>query len=111
MDRILSFIFILLIGSALSSCATLPKKPVFKDLAFGMSEGAVEDMLGAPKAVQGKDYGTAEIEVWEYTVTDNKGKNPETFWVVFQDGRLSQWGRPETLETQAPIVSFHKTKE
>ena len=75
----------------MSGCATPAKK--IKSIELGMAPGEVLERMGEPFTIRAAQvYEDGKVtEIWEY-VSPVFTFNPRTFLVIFQDGKLTQWG-------------------
>lgn len=81
-----------LLGVVLMTGCTTPAKKI-KSIELGMAPGEVLERMGEPFTIRAAHvYEDGKVtEVWEY-VSPVFTFNPRTFLVIFQDGKLSQWG-------------------
>jgi len=75
----------------LTGCSTPAQK--IKNIELGMAPGEVLEQMGEPYTIRAANvYEDGKVtEIWEY-VAPLFTFNPRTFLVIFQDGKLTQWG-------------------
>ena len=89
-----------LAGIVCSGCKTIPSAHI-GELALGMEPAQVKDIMGPPFTVRAsKQYENGEsMEVWEYiapyfSLAAWDDKYDKTYWIVFENGKVVQWGEP-----------------
>lgn len=102
-------------------CAT-PSASISK-LRLGDNPDAVLKKMGAPYTVRAaKQYeGNETSEVWEYiapvfSAAAFSDKYDKTYWVMFENGKVVQWGEPgdfsgtTTISGSVPVNDYYNKK-
>ena len=73
-------------------CST-PAANSIKSIELGMTPGEVLERMGEPYTIRAaQQYEDGRVtEIWEY-ISPMLSFNPRTFLVIFQNGKLVQWG-------------------
>lgn len=76
----------------IAGCSTPPSSKV-KNIELGMTQGEVLEQMGEPGTIRAAQiYEDGKVtEIWEY-LPAMFTFNPRTFLMIFQDGKLIQWG-------------------
>jgi hypothetical protein len=71
-----------------------------KNINLGMTPADVETEMGKPYAVRSAKLfkGEQTTEVWEYW-PPYFSNNAQKVWVIFENGRVVQWGAPGDYST------------
>jgi len=111
------FSFCLLLMALCAGGCTTPSRYV-SELRLGMTPDEVLDVMGEPFAIRAaKVYENEEWqEAWEYippvfSVAGFADRYDKTYWLIFQNGKLVQWGEPLDLtgETSAQESETQKS--
>lgn len=80
-----------------------------QNLQLGMTPDEVRDELGDPYTIRAaKVFENEEwTEVWEY-LPPIITLYPKTFWVMFENGQLVQWGEPGDFATSQALQSSQR---
>jgi hypothetical protein len=91
---------VLLIAVFCSGCRTTPSAHIAQ-LQLGMDSDQVKKVMGPPFTIRAsKQYENGETAaVWEYIApvfssAAFSDKYDKTYWVIFENGKVVQWGEP-----------------
>lgn len=115
MKKLAVLLTVIAAGSLLAGCASPAKK--IKGIELGMSPKKVRDVMGEPYTIRAaKVYENGQwMQTWEY-ISSPLSFNPKTFWLIFENDKLVQWGQPGDLsDMQAtpanPLVSEYRDQK
>ena len=110
MNKWFLFALCALVSLAVSGCST-PSNRVSR-VRLGMTPDEVVDEMGRPYAVRAsKMYRDGNfMEVWEYipsvfSVALFADRYDKTYWVIFDGGKVVQWGEPGDLTGQPTVTA------
>jgi outer membrane protein assembly factor BamE (lipoprotein component of BamABCDE complex) len=112
----------LLVAAICSGCRTTPSDHIGQ-IQLGMDQDQVKKIMGPPFTVRAsKLYENNETsQVWEYiapvwSLAIFSDKYDKTFWVVFENGKVVQWGEPgdfsgtDTISGTVPVKDYYNKK-
>lgn len=86
---------------ALAGCAMSPKK--FNHVSLGMDKPTVMKLLGEPYSTKAR----GGVEVLAYQV--DEFSHIEEYWVVLEQGRVTQYGRANELSMPTQRIDLNVT--
>ena len=103
MKRLIPILVLFVTLVALVGCTT--PSDLIKDISLGMTPDEVKDEMGDPYTVRAaKVYDNGEtMMVYEY-LPPVFTFNPKTYWILFENGKVVQWGEPGDLTGKAQKV-------
>ncbi|MEW6078580.1 MAG: hypothetical protein AB1724_12255 [Thermodesulfobacteriota bacterium] len=102
MNRIVKLVVLAVSLSLMFGCATYYLQSNLNGLSVGISKSAFLYTFPDTRTTQGPILRAAQkgkdglIEVFTMEMTGGQlGQQPVPFWFLFENGSLTQWGRPE----------------
>ena len=112
----------LLVAVYCSGCMTTPSAHISK-IQLGMDADQVKKIMGPPFTVRAaKQYENNEtMAVWEYIApvfssAAFSDKYDKTYWIMFENGKVVQWGEPgdfsgtDTISGAVPVKDYFNKK-
>ena len=107
----------LLVAVICSGCRTTPSFYIGK-IQLGMDPDQVTKIMGSPFTIRAsKQYENGETAaVWEYiapifSYAAFDDKYDKTYWVIFENGKVVQWGEPGDFSGEATATGNVLTKD
>jgi hypothetical protein len=113
---------VLLIAVFCSGCQTTPSAHIVQ-IELGMSPDQVKKIMGPPFTIRAaKQYENGESSaVWEYIApvfssAAFSDKYDKTYWIMFENGKVVQWGEPgdfsgtDTISGSVPVKDYFNKK-
>lgn len=102
---------LVLVSVCFASGCSLPARKI-KNVRLGMTPDEVRDELGKPYTIRAaKVYQDEQwTEIWEY-LPPPIAFYPKSFWVIFENDRVVQWGQPGDFNTGAASVKEYSEQK